>query len=44
MREGVGNGRKTWMVSECLTMAPFFLNGGGAVGQWFLDNGLLQDF
>ena len=25
-------------------MAPFFSNGGGAVRQWFLDNGLLQDF
>ena len=25
--EELGNGRKTRMVSECLTMAPFFLNG-----------------
>ena len=23
---GLGNGRKMWMVLECLTMAPFFLN------------------
>ena len=44
MREMLGNGRKTWMVSECLTMAPFFSNGGGAGRQWFLDNGLFQDF
>ena len=24
--EGLGNGRKTWMVLECLTLALFFLN------------------
>ena len=38
----LGNGRKTWMVSKCL---PFFSNGGGGVvGLWFLDSGLLRDF
>ena len=25
-------------------MAPFFERGGGAVEQWFLDNGVMQDF
>ena len=32
------------MVSKCLTMAVFLEWGGGAVGQWFLDSGLRQDF
>ena len=43
--EGLGNGRKTWMVLECLDDGAVFLErGGGAVEQWFLDSGLRQDF
>ena len=41
--EGIGNGRKTWMVLECLTMALFFLNV--VEERWgSLDSGLRQDF
>ena len=43
--EELDNGRRTWMVSERSTMVLFFLERGGeAVGQWFLDSELRQDF